>query len=219
MLRKDDRGIYRASRLEQLPWLEHGFGTRDSGDWAPNTTTLKQIHSAIVVKADTAGVCAGEGDALITDRPGTLLAVRTADCIPILLADERRKAVAAVHAGWRGTVAGVASRAIEAMGQNFESRPEDLWVAIGPGIGPCCYEVGPEVAREFRRLFPERCDLEYAARIDLPGANRRQFAAAGVALERIVSVDACTFCHPGEFHSWRRDRTQGRMVSAIGIKA
>lgn len=158
-----------------------------------------------------------EGDALVTITPGQFVAIRTADCLPILIADERLHAVAAVHAGWRGTVAGVAVAAVREMESRFGSRPEDLHVAIGPGIGACCYEVGPEVAAEFRAIFSEE---ELSGRkIDLAEANRRQLVAAGVTRDRIRSGAQCTFCTPQEFYSYRREKEQaGRMLSGIGIR-
>jgi YfiH family protein len=214
LLRKDDRQIYRAIVLEELPWIEHGFGTRAAGDWTTGAATVKQIHSNIVLRADGCGRL-GEGDALITDRPGILLAVRTADCIPILLADDRRRAVAAVHAGWRGTVAEVPVKAIESMEQQFGTAAADIWAVIGPGIGECCYQVGPEVADQFRDLMPDNVN---DSRIDLVEANRRLLIKAGLRPDRIVAAELCTFCHGSEFHSWRREQSTGRMVSAIGIK-
>jgi copper oxidase (laccase) domain-containing protein len=102
---------------------------------------------------------------------------------------------------------------------HFGSRPTDVWAVIGPGIGGCCYEVGPEVVEQFRQLFTERTDWDASpVRIDLTEANRRQLVMAGVSGDRIASADACTFCRPDEFYSWRRDQTTGRMVSAIGIR-
>src|SRR5215467_7954224 len=123
--------------LEQLPWLEHGFGTRSSSEWLDESrlATLRQIHSNKVLLAENPG-CVGEGDALISNRPGITLAIRTADCFPILVADVRNRAVAAVHAGWRGAIHGVLPKTLVAMKEQFRSRPEDLVIAIGPGIGP-----------------------------------------------------------------------------------
>lgn len=218
MFRKDGRQIYRSGPLEELPWLEHGFGTRASGDWAAHAATVKQIHSNIVLKAGGSAGRLGEGDALITNHPGTMLAVRTADCVPILLADERNRAVAAVHAGWRGTVAEVVVKAVEAMGEHFGSDPRDIRAAIGPGIGRCCYEVGPEVAAQFEGIFPEQSPFGSTPKVDLTEANRRLLIKAGLRSLHIVATQLCTFCGPSEFYSWRRDRTSQRMVSAIGVK-
>ena len=144
------------------------------------------------------------GDALLEDAPGAVIAVKTADCVPILLVDERNRAVAAVHAGWRGTVARIALRAVQAMSRRFSTDPRDLHAAIGPAIGACCYEVGPEVATQF--------GLEGRSHIDLAAANRAQLLESGVTAERM--------CRPEEFHSFRRDRqAAGRLYSFAGIAA
>jgi YfiH family protein len=213
--------VYRVVALEQFDWLDHWFGTRNSTlDFqGRNLATLHQIHSDIAIAADGQAGRIGDGDALLTMTPGQLVAVRTADCLPILIADERRHAVAAVHAGWRGTVLGVAAQAVRELGRLFASQPEDLHAAIGPGIGACCYQVGPEVAAEFQPLFPER-DLSGRTTIDLAEANRRRLAAAGLRDDRIYLGAPCTFCMKGEFFSYRREREQaGRMLSGIGVRA
>jgi hypothetical protein len=134
---KDSRQVYRASELDALPWLIHGFGTRQSDipAWFENLATVKQIHSATVVNAEGRCGILGEGDALLEDRPGAVIAVKTADCMPILLVDERHRAVAAVHAGWRGTVARIVAAAVDGMRARFGTLPGDLHAAIGPGIG------------------------------------------------------------------------------------
>jgi len=164
---------------------------------------LKQIHSNRVLIATETG-SAGEGDALISDR--VKVSIRTADCLPILVADPRRKAVAAIHAGWRGTAAGIVGAAIDLMRAEFGTDPQDLLAAIGPGIGVCCYEVGEEVARQFGR--------DTAGCIDLAEANRNQLIAAGV--KQIDVLAHCTFCEADQFHSFRRDKDRaGRMISYI----
>ncbi len=211
MFFRDEHNVYRVRAFRELPWLEHGFGTRLSDGWAdsPRLTTLKQIHSGIALVADRAG-CLGKGDALIADRPGAWLAVRTADCLPILLVDPVRRAVAAIHAGWRGTVAGVAQATVRGMQERFGTRTEDLMAAIGPGIGACCYEVGPEVAVHF--------GLSGGAKVDLAKANLGQLVTCGIPESLIFCASLCTACDPAQFHSHRRDRAMaGRMLSAIGI--
>jgi len=128
--------------------------------------TLRQIHSDIVVRVDAASLGTADvqtkdppkGDALITRDPGILLVVQTADCIPILLADTRHRAVAAIHSGWRGTVQRIAEKTLGRMRMEFGTRPEDVVAAIGPGIGRCCYEVGHEVVAEFAAKFPAARD-------------------------------------------------------------
>ena len=114
----------------------------------------------------------GEGDALITGDPALFVSVRTADCVPILLADPEHHTVAAVHSGWRGTAAAIVRRAIEAMALQFASDPSHLVAAIGPSIGPCCYEVGPEVVSQFGTLFPEWNSPDHSRNIDLVEANQ-----------------------------------------------
>jgi YfiH family protein len=211
---KDSRGVYRATELDELPWLIHGFGTRQSNipGWFANLATVKQIHSATCVAADGRAGVLGPGDALLEDRPGAVIAVKTADCLPILLVDERLRAVAAVHAGWRGTVARIAAGAVAAMGRRFGSEARDLAAAIGPGIGKCCYQVGPEVSARF--------GVEGRAYISLADANRRQLLEAGVTPGRIYASNLCTMCLAGEFHSFRRDgEAAGRLYSFAGIAA
>lgn len=205
--------IYRVHELEAFPWLVHGFGTRraDIPGLFANLATLKQIHSATCLFADGRAGLIGEGDALLENEPGMVVAVKTADCLPILLVDERRRAVAAVHAGWRGTVAGIARRAIEAMHARFGTDAADLHAAIGPGIGECCFEVGPEVAAEFGRAGK--------VHLDLAAENQLQLLQAGVTAGRIYASNLCTKCLSDDFHSFRRDReASGRLFSFAGIR-
>ena len=212
MFYRDLENIYRVTELDEFPWLVHGFGTRlaDIPARFARLATLKQIHSASCVVAGGRTGILGEGDALLEDQPGSVVAVKTADCIPVLLVDERRRAVAAVHAGWRGTVARIAAHAVAAMGQHFGTRAEDLHAAIGPGIGKCCYEVGAEVAAHFGG--------QGRGHVDLQAANFRQLEEAGVTGRRIHASNLCTMCAE-EFHSFRRDReAAGRMFSFAGIR-
>jgi len=204
--------LLRASTLDELAFVEHGFGTRHDGPWPETTTctTIRQIHSDQVIEATEPGV-AGEGDALITNRPGLFVSIRTADCVPILLADPVNRVVGAVHAGWRGTVAGILSRTLEKMAQLYATRPADVHMALGPAILSCCYEVGPDVAAHFGKTG--------RGHIDLIGENRRQGVRAGVRLERIQSLDLCTSCDLGSFWSFRKEReAAGRMTSGIRIR-
>lgn len=198
-----------SSLLSELAWVQHGFGTRRDTISQDTWASLRQIHSAAVLTVSRAG-CAGEGDALITGAPRVTLSVRTADCYPVLLADTRNRAVAAVHAGWRGSAARIVVEALAAMEENFGTAPADVYAVIGPGIGVCCYQVGAEVASQFGRAE--------AGRIDLAAANRSQLLAAGVPGDAIEILGGCTRCDAAQFHSFRRDREQaGRMVSYIGI--
>jgi polyphenol oxidase len=210
---KDSQQVYRVRELDSLDWLVHGFGTRSADIPAlfGNLATLKQVHSASCVAAEGRAGRLGEGDALLENTPGSVVAVRTADCIPILLVDTRRRAVAAVHAGWRGTVARIAQHGVDGMRERFGTEAGGLQAAIGPGIGKCCYEVGPEVAAQ----FGERG----RAHLDLAEANRRQLVEAGMGAGRIYTANLCTMCLAEEFHSFRRDKeAAGRLYSFVGIR-
>ena len=212
MFHLDVDNVYRVSELDEFEWLVHGFGTRqaDIPGRFERLATLKQVHSVeCVAGAGRSGVL-GTGDALLENTPGAVVAVKTADCIPLLLVDPGHRAVAAVHAGWRGTVAGIAQRAVVALGAQFGSRAGDLHAAIGPGIGKCCYEVGAEVAARF--------GVDGRAHIDLAETVRGQLAAAGVGGQRIYMSGLCTKCRAEEFHSFRRDgAAAGRLYSFAGI--
>jgi YfiH family protein len=197
--------VIRSSLLSEFEWLDHGFGTRAAPLSQEGMASLKQIHSARVLAAHAAGLV-GEGDALVTHRTSVPVSVRTADCYPILLVDIETRSVAVVHAGWRGTAAGIVGEALQAM----EADPKNVRAAIGPGIGKCCYQVGAEVARIFGHAS--------AACIDLAEANRQQLLSAGVREHNIDVVARCTFCDAEEFHSYRRDKEQaGRMISYIAV--
>lgn len=173
--------------------------------------SLRQIHSSVSLVANQPEGCVGEGDALLTRETGITVSVRTADCYPILLADVRRRAVAAVHAGWRGTAEEIVVKTLERMRAEFGSEAGDIVAAIGPGIGPCCYEVGADVARRFGGVS--------ACRLDLSEENRRQLASRGVPEAKISAAGECTFCNSARFYSWRRDHeSAGRMISYIRIK-
>ncbi|HET8547267.1 MAG TPA: peptidoglycan editing factor PgeF [Bryobacteraceae bacterium] len=214
MLFRNAEHVYQSDRLVRLPWLIHGFGTRLSTDWPREYTRVKQVHSDTIFAVDERPARVMVGDALVTRTPGRMVGVRTADCVPILLADPANRAVAAIHAGWRGTVQNIAGKTVERMRLEYGTNAADLLAVIGPSIGECCYEVGPEVAGQFDELMANRVD---SRRLNLEEANRRQLIAAGLRNESIELGSVCTRCHE-EFHSWRRDReAAGRMVAAIGI--
>lgn len=221
-----------------------------TGDPATPVVTLRQVHSNVLVVASPSGaadrLCKGDG--LMTDDPGLLLGIQTADCVPVLVADRRRKVVAAFHAGWRGTVRRIVESGIGRMRLEFGCRPEDLTAAIGPGIGPCCYSVGEEVLTEFesqfgyaRELFHEVYDTDPvrtkypmlfltqrapghspigpSLHLDVPEANRRQLLAAGLKPSAIHSAGGCTSCQRDLFFSHRASQGRcGRMMSVIGIR-
>ena len=219
MFYKDSENIYRARPFEAFDWLVHGFGTRWSNNFGScrNLATLHQIHSTAVVSAEGRSGCLGDGDALVENTPGMLVGVKTADCIPILIVDPRRRAVAAVHAGWRGAARKIAVETVEEMQRKFSSRPEDLHAAIGPGIGPCCYEVGPDVVAQFEH-YAQVGVLAHPIHLDLAQINGKQLIGCGVSAGQIYTAGICTMCNQ-EFHSYRRDRGQaGRMLSVVGIR-
>lgn len=156
---------------------------------------------------------AGTGDILLTGRRGLALVVQTADCVPILIASDR--GIAAVHAGWRGTVKSAARMAVAAMKQRFGSDPSSLRVCLGPAIGPCCYEVGGEVAANFAGEFLRR-ECREKFRLDLKSANRAQLEAEGIPPGNITVLPHCTMCGGPELASFRRDGAgAGRMISLV----
>ena len=210
MFELDPQGVLRAPALSDIPHLVHGFGTRDATGWPPlPAATVRQVHSTRVITADGFGTY-GEADALVTNGIGFVLSVRTADCVPILIADPAHHAVAAVHAGWRGTVAQILPKTLIQMTTRFGTVARETVVAIGPAIGECCFEVGPEVAVQFGHAAEK-------THVDLVGANRQQAIESGVPADRIFVAGRCTRCEATLFHSFRRDKEQsGRMVSAIG---
>jgi len=219
--------------LAALPGLSHGFEQRlGPTGWESRDATrervgaalaaegrlhlLSQVHGREVRRAPWDG--RPEADAAFTREPGVLLGIETADCLPVLLADPVRRAAAAAHAGWRGSALGVtlaAARALLADG----SRAGDLVAALGPAIGPCCYEVGDELRGHFgpgeQDLF--RPGPNGRPRLDLRELNRRQLLAAGLRPERIASLADCTCCRADLYHSFRRDGSAaGRMISWLG---
>lgn len=207
-------GIYRCAEFQHFLWQSHGFGTRMSNPEID--ITLRQVHSDHVFNAHPLTDRQCEGDALITDDIGRRIGVRTADCVPILLLDTGKHAVAAVHAGWRGTVAGIAARAVEKMSADFGTKTADVRAAFGPCIRECCYEVGPEVAAQFSALFPEWPPVQGKQHLDLAEANRRHLAAAGIPSAHIFDAGLCTACLGEHFFSYRREpQNPGRMISAI----
>jgi polyphenol oxidase len=208
---------YRCLPFEEFNWLEHAFSTRNAS-LPTSITTLKQIHSANVLNVRGLQDRAAEGDALVSNELRNRIGVRTADCVPILLADPATHAVAAIHAGWRGTAASIARRTVNELAAQFGTKAGNVHAAIGPAIRVCCYEVGEEVALQFRPLFPEwDCwAVDDHWRLDLIEANRRILEASGVPGDQIYDSGLCTHCCAAEFHSFRRDPADGgRMVSFI----
>jgi polyphenol oxidase len=204
--------------------------------------TLKQFHSDVIHVFDTPSADPRRGDASITNRPSLLLAIQTADCVPILVVDPQKHAIAAIHAGWRGTLARIAAKTIGKMQMHFGTNPRDLLAAIGPSIGPCCYEVGTEVATQFLSQFAdgptyfdefrtgdEPNPIQWLNMMP-PGhqpppkgvllkANRSQLLSAGLRPQNIHTIDLCTPCHPNLLFSYRKQGPQsGRLMSVIALK-
>ncbi len=196
------------------------------GEWM--LTSCWQVHSAdvrTVRDTEDARRDTEHCDALVTNMPHLLLGVKTADCVPIILGDERNGACAAVHAGWRGTLASILSRALERMRAEYGTRAEDVRAAIGPAAGACCYEVGAEVIEAFSTKFPNSNHLFTPTRaghalVDLQRANREQLIASGIAPGRIHTAPLCTMCRTDLFFSYRREKIlhgrTGRLMAVIG---
>ena len=189
---------------------------------------VSQVHGTRVLRvsagADPSRVRQEEADGLCTDAVGLGLTVHVADCVPVLMADGRTGACAALHAGWRGAVAGMGPAGVAAMVANFGCDPRDLRVALGPCIGPCCFEVGPEVADQVEAAWPGAraagIVIQFGQRrphVDLRLLLQWQLAHAGVPLQHIDATKACTFCDPAQrFYSYRRaGRRTGQMVGFI----
>lgn len=162
-------------------------------------------------------------DALVTNLPGVPIGIFTADCVPIFLYDPEKAAVGLAHAGWRGTVGSIAKKTVEKMAAEFDSDPTEMWAAIGPSIGPCCYEVGPDVFHEFWEKFHYATPLfrktyEKKWHLDLWLANRLQLQECGIRAERIIESGICSSCSARDFHSARiHGSTAGRTLSVIAI--
>lgn len=181
---------------------------------------VRQVHGARVVRADTAGAPAEEADAVVSLRPGVAACVSVADCVPVLLADPVTGAVAAVHAGWRGTLARAAAEGVRALAREAGAPPERLLAAVGPSIGPCCYEVSPELAERFRAELGPVASGEGTPRLDLWAANRRVLEEAGLPPGRIEVLGRCTACERELFFSHRRDAGRtGRQAAFIAPPA
>ncbi len=164
-------------------------------------------------------------DAIVSNAKGVLAGVKTADCVPILLGDPKTGAFAAVHAGWRGTLATIAPTTVRRMSDKYQTQPADLMVAIGPAAGACCYEVGSEVIDSFTQTFPMQTNLfnatsENHACVDLIKSNTAQLVNAGVAEVNIYAAPLCTMCRTDLFFSYRREKAAngkvGRLMSVIG---
>lgn len=227
-------------------FLKALVATNGSKTWP--MVPMHQIHSAIIHRVEHVPEEMLQGDGLITDVPGVLLTVRTADCVPVLIADGKKHAVGAFHAGWRGTLARIVEKGVGEMRRQFGSDPVDLVAAIGPCIHACCYEVSDDFPDKFRAQFeysdslfeevfdsnslhlkypllflnqraPGHGDAASKLHLNLVEANRRELLNAGVAEQNIWASDLCTSCRTDLLFSHRAEFGQtGRMMAAIGIK-
>jgi polyphenol oxidase len=241
--RHDSRAAVEKNRTAFLGRIR---ATQNGRPWP--LVTLRQIHSDLIH-------CVAEppqqqlvGDGLITRTPGIVLAVQTADCLPVILVDGKRRAVGVFHAGWRGTIKRIVEKGLGEMRRNFGTLPQDVKAAIGPGIHSCCYEVGPEVREYFESQFayagklfrevkqsdairekypllflsaraPGHSDLPKQIYLDLVEANRRQLMTAGVPAKNIVASPLCTACRSDLLFSYRAEKgVTGRLMGVAGIR-
>lgn len=243
----DSRAAVEQNRERFLQELGVAGGLRGASPAWP-LITLRQIHSDLIHHIERAPEHPLMGDGLVTDLPGLLLAVLTADCLPVILADKKRHAVGVFHAGWRGTVKRIAEKGVGEMRRWFGSDPRNLVAAIGPGVGGCCYQVGEEVRKQFGTQFaytdtlfrevkepdlvrerypllfltaraPGHSDLPARLFLDLVEANRRQLVDAGVPAKNIEASALCTACHNELLFSHRAEGgVTGRMMGVVGIR-
>lgn len=246
--RHDQVTFLRSESLDRIPRIVHAFSTRRSerNDFTLGSASLnplvqlnrirfgaaigapgwpilklKQVHSGTVVDMDdtTAAGDAVEGDASTTALEGVAIGVQTADCVPILVADSQARAIAAIHAGWRGTAAGIVEATISRLCEKYEVEPGNLVAAVGPHIGVCCYEVGEEVVEAIAlpAAFERRPEW-LKPHLNLSEASRSQLLNAGIPETQIEISSLCTRCREDLFHSYRRDgKRTGHMLSVIGI--
>ena len=245
---QDSRAAVERNRVLFLKELGVANGRRG---WP--LVSLRQIHSDLIHRVDGVPVDRMPeqplaGDGIVTNTPGLLVTVQTADCLPIILVDRKRRAVGVFHAGWRGTVKRIVEKGVGEMRKHFKSDPRELVAAIGPGVQGCCYEVGEEVRTKFEAQFahasslfrqvkesdpvrekypllfltaraPGHSELPVKLFLDLVEANRRQLLDAGVLAKNIEVVGPCTACHTELLFSYRAEKgVTGRMMAAAGIR-
>lgn len=200
-----------------------------AGCWQVHGADVRVVHT--IEDAKPAENTLGETvycDVIVSDAKGVLAGVKTADCVPILIGDPSTGAFAAVHAGWRGTLATAVIEGVERLAREFDARPEDMRVAIGASAGPCCYEVGSDVIEAFSSKFADGEKLFTPTRpghatVDLLKANRDQLISTGVKAERIHIAPICTMCRTDLFFSYRKEKgvhgKVGRLMAVVGRKA
>lgn len=284
---KSSINILEAESLSRIPWLVHGFSTRQGGvskayggkalnlgftkhdarkaveanrvlflaklgaggirrPWP--LITLRQIHSDLIHCVSDSGSNELAGDGMVSQMPGLLLGIQSADCLPVILADTKRRAVGIFHAGWRGTLKRIVEKGAGEMRRWFGTLPRDIRAAIGPGIHGCCYEVGPDIRESFESQFeygaklfreieesdpvrekypmlfltaraPGHSELPKKIFLDLPEANRLQLLAIGVPAKNISVSPLCTTCHLDSLFSYRAEKgVTGRMMGVVGIR-
>ena len=223
--------------LSRYPGIIHGFTTRKLGDNYARIAaeigvsendffTPNQVHSSRVYflsdlsdRSDSSDK--KEGDAIVSRQKGILLAVRTADCVPLLVYDPINKAVAAIHAGWRGLNAGIIENSIKMMQEKFLTDPKNLVVALGPALCPGCFEIGPEVAEAFRKKFGNRITVTSGKKdryfVDLRKGCELALGDNGVMEEHLEFLPYCTACHRDLFYSYRNGDKEERMMGFIGL--
>jgi YfiH family protein len=241
--KEDSRAAVERNRAAFL----QAIGSAGKSYW--QLVTLRQIHSDIIHCVESTPAEPITGDGLITSTPGLLLAIQTADCLPVILVDTKHSAVGVFHAGWRGTVQRIVEKGVGEMHRHFGTRARDVKAAIGPGVQGCCYEVGEEVRTKFESQFgyaaklfhevkdsdpvrekypllfltaraPGHSDLPKKLFLDLVEANRQQLLAAGVLAKNIEASSPCTNCHTDLLFSYRGERGKtGRMMAVAGIRS
>ncbi len=234
--------------LDKLGIVEYAFTTRQNGlgartngfkqpnDWnrvaeafgisSDRLITVMQVHGETIVTVDQENynkVMTLEADALVTNTPGIAIGVETADCVPILLIDPLTPAVGAVHAGWRSTVRKIVQKSVTSMRDEFGSEPSRIIAAIGPAIGPECYEVDEPVMGPVQEAFPFWQEVATPRGndrwgLDLVKANRIELVEAGLAESNIHALGMCTSCRRDLFYSFRAEGRTGRMLSVVMIK-
>lgn len=229
----DGRPYLTVPRLAEIGWLVHGFGDARWGEadflaFAAsrrlNPVIMRQVHSDTVHRLDEAPAGKLDGDALMTNAPGLLLVIRTADCLPVFLVDAKNRAAAAVHCGWRGTEKRILEKAAEAMVRSYGSEPGAMLAALGPCIGSACYEVGPEVRKSFLRagflpgVLAEAPGRPGKSLLDLRAANIWLLGRLGLKKMNILdSGSACTHCEPSLLSYRRNPGDSRRMYNFIGF--
>ena len=222
-----------ADGWNQFPGLVHGFSHRIEDQnlalsklnaEALPLYTLKQVHGddILTVHQDSHAHARPEADGLMSRESGVLLGIATADCVPVLMVAPGHGLIAALHAGWRGTLKGISQRAVKMLNDRWQVNPESVWVALGPAISPCCYEVGRDVGEALHERW--RTDSAWQPHregdkgfLDLRAINRAQCEGIGVPASQIQLVGPCTFCASPDFASYRREGAEaGRQLSVIG---